>query len=512
MTGTPTPDATPTAADASGAPAVSGTPTSPASPTEPAAPSASATPTAPETWDAVVVGGGIAGLVAARELAIGGLHPLVLEAWKHAGGVIGRHVVAGLTLDAGAESYATRGGHVAELAAALGVTDQVASPAPIGAWVRLRSGTGRLPRVGLLGIPANPWAPDVRHTVGILGALRASVDRMLPATWGARDGRATLGGLVRRRQGARVLDRLVRPVVSGVHAADPDDLGIDAVTPGLRAALAQHGSLGAAVVAIRSLAPAGAAVAGFDGGLLTLVDALVADIEARGGTVRTGARMTDVSRDDTAETRFTLSVAGLAKDTPPSVVRTDRLVLATHLTADRLPDLVPGLEPLVFDAGADVVLATLVVDEPALDAAPRGTGILVAPEVTDVDARALTHATTKWPWLARAAGPGRHVLRLSYGSRERALSLDALTDLALTDASNLLGIPLTRAQLVDSARVVWSGGLPRPSEAHRATVERARAAVGEVPGLAVCGAWVAGNGIASVVPDARRAAAAVLTA
>jgi oxygen-dependent protoporphyrinogen oxidase len=37
-------------------------------------------------------------------------------------------------------------------------------------------------------------------------------------------------------------------------------------------------------------------------------------------------------------------------------------------------------------------------------------------------------------------------------------------------------------------------------------VARVRVAVAGVPGLAVCGAWVAGNGLASVVPDARRAA------
>ena len=47
--------------------------------------------------------------------------------------------------------------------------------------------------------------------------------------------------------------------------------------------------------------------------------------------------------------------------------------------------------------------------------------MLVAPGSTPgaVRAKALTHATAKWPWLARrvrdAAGPGWHVVRLSYG-------------------------------------------------------------------------------------------------
>jgi oxygen-dependent protoporphyrinogen oxidase len=37
-----------------------------------------------------------------------------------------------------------------------------------------------------------------------------------------------------------------------------------------------------------------------------------------------------------------------------------------------------------------------------------------------------------------------------------------------------------------------------------------RAAVAAVPGLAVAGAWVSGNGLASVVPDARATAATLL--
>ncbi|RMI02404.1 FAD-dependent oxidoreductase, partial [Cellulomonas triticagri] len=185
-----------------------------------------------EVHDALVVGGGVAGLVAARELALAGLRPLVVEAWRTAGGVVGVHEVDGLRLDAGAESFATRGGSVAALADELGLSDRVVTPSPHGAWVRLPHGAGPLPRTGLLGIPADPWAPDVRRTIGALGSLRASVDRLLPASVGTAPG-GSLGSLVRTRAGRRVLDRLVRPVVAGVHAAEPDDVAVDAVAPGL---------------------------------------------------------------------------------------------------------------------------------------------------------------------------------------------------------------------------------------------------------------------------------------
>lgn len=486
-----------------------------------------------ESWDAVVVGAGIGGLVAARDLAAGGLSVLVVEQRARPGGAVSRHEVAGLRLDAGAESFATRGGTVAALADELGLAARVVAPEPLGAWVQLPSGAGPLPRTGLLGIPSDPWAADVRWTIGTVGALRAALDRVLPAGVGTRprvgarratptDGAATLGSLVRARMGGRVLDRLVRPVVAGVHASDPDDLAVDAVSPGLLAALAERGSLGAAVAHLRALAPAGAAVAGFDGGMSVLVDALLRDLADRGVQIRTGLRATAVrSRDDEA---FEVTLTPVRDDGDGCAsavrVRADRLVLAAPEAVALLPAVAPGLDDLHPDPGADVVLVTLVLDAPALDRAPRGTGVLVAPGVATVRAKALTHATAKWAWLARDAGPGRHVVRMSFGvagsapgnapDDPRTLDDAALTTLALRDASTLLGVPLSAAQLVASARVAWSQALPRPSAAHSATVARIRAGVAHVPGLAVCGAWVAGNGLASVVPDARRAAAALL--
>ncbi|MDM8086472.1 FAD-dependent oxidoreductase [Cellulomonas cellasea] len=467
-----------------------------------------------EHWDAVVVGGGVAGLVAARDLAASGLRTLVLEARETVGGAVGRHVVAGLTLDSGAESFATRGGAVAELALELGLGERVVRPEPRGAWVLLPHGAGPLPRAGLLGIPTDAWAADARRTLGTAGALRAGVDRVLPGWWGAGGDGLTLGSLVRRRMGSRVLERLVRPVVAGVHAADPDDVSVDAVAPGLRAALAEQGSLAGAVRSLRASAPAGSAVAGFDGGLHVLVDALAADLTGRAGQVRTGARAVAVRRA-LQDVAAPFEVVTEDAEGAEGLLWADRLVVAAPAALGLLGDVAPGLAGVGLDPGAEVVLVTLILDAPALDAAPRGTGVLTSPAAQGVRAKALTHATAKWAWLAAAAGPGRHVVRLSYGVAgddpgPRALPDDELTALALRDASILLGTPLAAGQVEASARVAWSQSLPRPSAAHREAVAQVRAAVAQTPGLAVCGAWVAGNGLAAVVPDARAATRGLL--
>ena len=75
--------------------------------------------------DVVVVGGGVAGLVAARDLAKGGAHVVLLEASGELGGMIRRHTVAGLDLDMAADSFATRTDAVSSLAIELGLGNDI---------------------------------------------------------------------------------------------------------------------------------------------------------------------------------------------------------------------------------------------------------------------------------------------------------------------------------------------------------------------------------------------------
>ncbi|MEP6562509.1 MAG: FAD-dependent oxidoreductase, partial [Nakamurella sp.] len=95
--------------------------------------------------DVVVIGGGVAGLVATLDLARAGRRPLLLESADSCGGIISAHTVGGLTLDAGAESFATARPAVTELLTELGLADRIAAPNPVGAWVRHRAGAAPLP-------------------------------------------------------------------------------------------------------------------------------------------------------------------------------------------------------------------------------------------------------------------------------------------------------------------------------------------------------------------------------
>lgn len=178
------------------------------------------------------------------------------------------------------------GGHASDRIA--GVPGVPGAPGGSGGPWRLH----RFPRDSFLGIPADPTAPDVAEVLGQAGARRAAADADLPGRTGTGpDEAADLASFVTARMGPAVLDRLVRPIVAGIHAADPRALAADTVAPGLREATARLGSLQAAVGELLRRRRARSGGRSVDvttrGGLVRLTDALRNAVEADGGSVRT---------------------------------------------------------------------------------------------------------------------------------------------------------------------------------------------------------------------------------
>ncbi|MBF0816716.1 protoporphyrinogen oxidase [Microbacterium paludicola] len=449
-----------------------------------------------------VIGGGIAGLVAAREFAKVGMTVTLLEATDRLGGAIRSGEVDGIALDLGAESFATRGGHVRRLIDELGLGDAVVEPNRAGAWVAGLPGgkAAPLPKGGILGIPANPFAEDVRRVIGWAGAWRAYLDRLRPPLTIGHE--RSLGRLVRSRLGSAVLDRLVAPVTSGVYSARPDDIDPDIAAPGLNAALTRAGSLTGAVAELTAArsgegkAP-GAAVQGLAGGIGRLVDALAASLREQGVDLRT---TTPVASLDRAGGGWRIRVG-------EETVEADVVIVATEESAARalLAPHVPGLAAEPPAPGPVVHVVTLVLDAPELAAAPRGTGVLTVPGA--FRAKALTHASAKWSWIAERAGSRRQVVRVSFGAQGEAPVTDGMADdeiaaLAVEEASALLGVPLKRAQLRGFAIARFAQSQPAATIGLREATERTREAIRSVPSLGAAGAWLAGTGLAQVVPDA----------
>ena len=422
-------------------------------------------------WDALVIGGGIAGLIAAWDLVRAGLRPMLIEARGYTGGLVAAGSIGGARMDLGAEGFVVRGQAATSMLAELGLRTAAPHGRPRLFLPPLTPGAGggspqwvlhRFPDNAYLGIPADPLAADVVAMIGQGAAHRAAQDADLPGTVGTGpEDPADLASFVTARMGAGVLERLVRPIVAGIHSADPADLAADVVMPGLRRATAELGSLSAAVAAVlerrraRKDGVGGRSVdAAVEGGLFRLTDALREAIEAGGGSVRTrtGAqwlRPSDIEDSAGGETpaAWRVGIAPTRRGPTPSaepvpdgaqeVVVTDRVVVACSAGAAlRLLQGVPGLPAsateLTVPVGAPIARFTLVARAPELSGEPVGSGLLVAPAdsadpaepaavaasagtvapdgaepgggsasvvACPVRAKALSHLSAKWPWV-----------------------------------------------------------------------------------------------------------------
>ncbi len=459
----------------------------------------------------VVIGGGIAGLVAAWECAKVGFAVTLVEASDRLGGTIGSARIAGLELETGVTCWSTRGGTVRGLVDEVLPDAAIVRPRDEREWIAglPKGAAAPLPAEQVLGIPANPWDESVRRIIGWGGTWRAYVDRLRPPlTIGAQ---RSLGRLVHGRMGDKVLDRLVAPLTIDRFGLDPVDVDVEIAAPGLSNALTRTGWLGGAVADVRVDAP-GSSIEGMEGGMPQLTAALADRLAEREVAIHTGALATGLVRGDG---RWTVELATIAPEgaaAAPDRLHADAVIVATDEAAARTLLAAALGTPAFADVAAagtarDVV--TLVVDAPELDAAPRGVHIHAVPGA--LRATGLVHETARWEWLARAAGAGRHVLRVAFGAPGIAPATEGLTDadaavMAAAEASVLLGVELDEGRIAGSRRDAFTLVPPASTLGRRDRTDAARAAIARAPGLAAVGAWLSGSGLAQVVADAQEEA------
>ncbi|MCW3493160.1 protoporphyrinogen/coproporphyrinogen oxidase [Microbacterium sp. SSM24] len=480
-------------------------------------------PAAPEPFDelmhharetrVVVVGGGIAGLLAAWECAKVGMPVTVLEASDAFGGTISSAEVDGIRIDTGASCW-TAGGVVRELVEELGLGDLVVTPADDRTWIAglPKGAAAPVPQESVLGIPANPWDESVRRFIGWGGVWRAYLDRLRPPLTIGKE--RSLARLVRTRMGEAVLDRMVAPLSVGRFGITPDRVDVASAAPGLSSALTRTGSLGGAVADLL-VGRDGPAVESLDGGLAPLVDALVARLRGLGAELVTGVRIDAIERTPDDRWRVIPDLEGGGEFEGEIVVVAAGPQGAAGLLAPHAGSAVRQMTT----AASRREIVTLVVDAPRLDGAPRGGQVYAVPG--SGRASGVVHATARWGWLAEASGPGVHVLQVAFDRPAGDSSGIAPTDTAPTEAalpdaeavataraeaSALLGVPLDADVVRDWRRTGFALPLPASALGHDDHAAAVREAVAALPGLAAVGAWLAGSGLAQVVADARNEA------
>jgi protoporphyrinogen/coproporphyrinogen III oxidase len=490
-----------------------------------------------------VVGGGLAGLAAAYELgeraAAAGI-PLrchVIEADGRFGGKIATSRVEGLVIEAGADSMLSAKPQALEWCRRLGLMDRVVNTRTEDrrTFVWSRGRLRELPEGLVLGSPARAGALLRSGLLSPQGAARMALDVAVPAR---RDGaEESLASFFTRRLGREAFERVVEPLLAGIHAGDATRLSLEATFPRFAEMEREHGGLVRATLAARRPggpgAPAAAGPAGraapaapaagttpsgrtpfvsLETGLAELTEALVDRLRQSGAELMAGCRVTAVRAGRPGADAGPGREGGgyevvLESGTALAV---DAVVLATPapVTARLLANLCP-LAAGLLQSIPHASTATVSLAYSDLDRSPEGYGFVV-PRVEQRDLIAATWSSQKWPGRAP---PGQVLVRGYVGGTGREWVLEA-------DDDSL--IRLVRAELSSMAGIAgrpfhaevhrYPEGMPQYTVGHRARVERIRAELVGWPALAVTGAAYGGVGIPDCIADATGTAGTVLAA
>lgn len=446
----------------------------------------------------VVVGAGITGLATAwflrqhdaqREV-------VVVDADDRAGGKIRTETFDGGTVEVGPDAFIARVPEGIDLCRAVGLDDLVA-PSASKAFLWTGGRVRPLPEGLVLGLPTELTAVARSGILSPLGLARAGLDVVLPRD--RANGDRSVGSLVRARFGDEVHERLVDPLLGGIHAGDTDALSVDATAPQLAAAARKHRSLLLGLRADAAAAPAATDRPVFltpRAGLGALVDRLVAGVDLRLGTA-----VTRLDRDG-ADWRVALASGDVLEAS--SVVVTTPAFATADLVRPLASDAADGLAAIDH---ASVSLVVLAYDRAGVPRPVEGSGFLV-PRGDGRLMTACSWASAKWPhWVA-----GDHVvLRVSAGrvGDDRAMHLDEGTLIErlhgeLAEAVGVTGTPV-------ATRVArWPRSFPQYAVGHLDRVASIDNALGAAaPGVVLAGAAYRGVGIPACIAQAAAAAARV---
>jgi protoporphyrinogen/coproporphyrinogen III oxidase len=448
-----------------------------------------------------IVGGGVAGLAAAYELAraaSGGadVQAVLFEASTRLGGIVETVREGGFVIECGPDAWVTEKPWARELAEELGLGDEVIASKDAGrkTYVLVDKRLRAMPDGMRMMVPVDLAALDAVEdgAGGLFSAeakrsYREELERAGELRAGAPVEDESVAAFVRRHFGEEVLVKIGAPLLSGVLGGDVERLSVRAVMAPFVAMEKKHGSLIAGLQARAAAAEGKEKEAIFTtlrNGLGTLVDRMIAAIP------EDWIRMADAVRF------VSYGEEGWLVGTARGVERFDGVMMAAP--ADEARELLGPVdaraaELMEMDASSAVVVGFGFPDAGRF-AVPPGFGFLVPPG-SDSLLLACTFMDQKFD--DRVPQGGR-LVRAFFGgaAAERLMRCgnDEIAVVARMELARVLG-PLPDPQMTVVRR--WPRSLPQYGVGH---LERMAELMDRVKGLE--GLWLLGNGYRGVgLPD-----------
>jgi protoporphyrinogen/coproporphyrinogen III oxidase len=448
-----------------------------------------------------IIGGGVAGLTAAWELAQlarkgAAVQVVLFEASTRLGGIVETVREGGFVIECGPDAWVSEKPWARELADDLGLGEEVmpSNDASRKTYVLIDKQLRAMPDGMRMMVPGDLDALDSSELFSALAkqeyrneVLRADE---LKANAPAHD--ESVAEFVQRHFGDEVLEKIGAPLLSGVFGGDVTKLSVRAVMAPFVRMEREHGSLITALQG-RSASKQTSIFTSLRSGMGTLVDRMVATIPV--DWIRLSATVKFVS----------YSEEGWLVGTPHEVERFDAVLMAAPVDEARsLLDPVDSqmAELMQMDASSAVVVGFGFPDA-AKFSVPPGFGFLVPPGSGSL-LLACTFVDQKF--ADRVPENGR-LVRAFFGgaAAERLLRCgnDETAAVARLELARLLG-PMPEPQVTVVRR--WPRSLPQYAVGHLERMAELDARVSALSGLWLLGNGYRGVGIPDLVRDARNAA------
>ena len=451
-----------------------------------------------------VIGGGISGLAAAhrlRELQNQSqkFNIVLLEAGPRLGGIVESERVNGFLLEKGPDAFLREKPWAWELAARLGLDDQL-----IGTRQEARQ-TFIVRQNRLIPVPEGFYlispvkiGPFLRSELfSVPGKLRILAEPFVPPR--RDEEQESLADFVRRRFGRECLERAGQPMLAGIYTGDPEKLGIISTLGRFHELEKRHGSV---LLGLRrekkdasldkASGPRYGLFVSFKNGMQTLTDALEKTLPADAARLNTAAR--GIRYDGSGKMWHILTSGETVQ--AQAVVCALPARAASAVFRQNLTELSAELSQLNYESVATLHLA---YEKKQLTRLPKGFGF-VTPKTEKKAVIACTFVDQKFEGRApRDFCLFRAFVGGAFGREYLAESDAGILATAEKELGQLFGI---RTEAVFKRLQRHPDSMVQYSPGHRSWLGRVNRLAGAFPGLFLTGASYAGVGLPDCVRDA----------